>query len=42
MEVIKASIGDAFNEKTYGMFLGAFIGDACGAYLEFYGGMDDN
>ena len=22
--------------------MGAFVGDACGAYLEFYGGFDEN
>jgi ADP-ribosyl-[dinitrogen reductase] hydrolase len=43
MEVIGASItNDAFNDKVYGMFLGAFVGDAAGAYLEFYGGTDDD
>lgn len=42
METINASITDAFNDKVYGMFLGAFVGDSAGAYLEFYGGEDDN
>ena len=41
METINASIADTFNERVFGMFLGAFVGDATGAYLEFYGGTDD-
>ena len=42
MEIIDGCIADSFSEKAYGMFLGAFVGDATGAYLEFYGGTDDS
>ena len=42
MEIINGCINDPFSEKVYGMFLGAFVGDATGAYLEFYGGTDDS
>ena len=41
MEIINEGITDSFKERVYGMFLGAFAGDACGSYLEFYGGKDE-
>lgn len=41
MALISEAIKDPFNERAVGSIVGAFIGDACGAYLEFYGGMDD-
>ena len=42
MGIINESIKDPFNERVYGMFLGAFVGDSCGSYLEFYGGLEDH
>ena len=39
MALINEEIKDDFKEKIYGCFLGAFVGDSCGSYLEFYGGM---
>lgn len=28
-------MADVFNDRAYGCIIGAFVGDACGAYLEF-------
>lgn len=40
--IINESIKDPFNERAYGCLVGAFVADACGAFLEFYGGTEDN
>jgi ADP-ribosylglycohydrolase len=41
MAIISESIKTEFNERAFGCIMGAFIGDSCGSYLEFYGGFDD-
>lgn len=42
MAIINEGIKDAFNERAYGLLMGAFCSDSCGSYLEFYGGTQDH
>lgn len=35
MELINQEVQDPFSEKAFGCIIGAFVGDACGAYIEF-------
>lgn len=35
LKFINASIGDSFSERAFGCIMGAFVGDACGSYIEF-------
>lgn len=35
LKMINESIGDNFSERAFGCIIGAFLGDACGAYIEF-------
>lgn len=42
MAIINESIKTPFNERAFGCIVGAFCGDSCGSYLEFYGGTEDH
>ena len=42
MAIINESVKTPFNERAFGCLLGAFCGDSCGSYLEFYGGEQDH
>ena len=34
-QILESIQKDTFHDRAYGCILGAFIGDACGSYLEF-------
>lgn len=40
MAIINESVKTPFNDRAFGCILGAFCGDSCGSYVEFYGLFD--
>ena len=34
-DILNSIVHNSFNDRAFGCIIGAFIGDACGSYLEF-------